>query len=197
MSAQPTTFKEVFDFYYQYAKLLYTSVQSSNHLPLQTLFELNAALDHIARHWHYGDDESAVVEKAYSHFKRSCLDIFKLKVKETVDQFNELKRVDTSIIDNGKFDQEMRDLIHQIKEGAADARRREGHPDAKDGAFDLWAPIYEKCLDFEKRFYRHGSLDWAKRRQAKRAVTQRLVDIGIGIFASLVAGAIWWFFTKP
>src|SRR5690242_4609010 len=104
MANKPKTFPDLFKFYHEYVKLLYSSVQTRNALPVETLFELNAALDHISRHWAYNESEAEVVDKALSHLKRSCLDIFRLKVKEQREQFKELRKVDTSIIDNGDFD---------------------------------------------------------------------------------------------
>ncbi len=48
---RPTTFEELFAFYHQYVKLLYSDVQTQNVLPAETLFEMNAAFDHVSRHW--------------------------------------------------------------------------------------------------------------------------------------------------
>ncbi len=95
MAEKPTTFSELFKFYHEYVKLLYSSVQAGGTLPIEILFELNAALDHISRHWAYHEDEASVVDKAYSHLKRSCLDVFKLKVRDAHDQFAELRKIDT------------------------------------------------------------------------------------------------------
>ena len=107
MSDKPKTVAELFQFYYKFVKPLYSSVQSENILPLETLFEIHAALDHLSRISYYKEDEGQAVEKAYSHFKRSCLDIYKLEVKSTVERYQELQQIDTSIIDNGDFNRAM------------------------------------------------------------------------------------------
>jgi hypothetical protein len=60
MANDPQTFKEVFDFYNRYVKLLYCDVQATNVLPVEVLFELNAAFDHTSRHWVYGETEAEV-----------------------------------------------------------------------------------------------------------------------------------------
>ena len=75
MAGHPTTFADLFKFYHEHVKILYSSVQVENVMPVELLFELNAALDHVSRHWCYGESEKEAVEKAYSHLKRCCLDV--------------------------------------------------------------------------------------------------------------------------
>lgn len=149
---------------------MYAAVQVQNELPVEVLFEIHAALDHLSRQ-HVSDfreSEKAVVQKAYSHLKRACLDIFKLKVRETIDQYNEIRKLDTSLIDNGEFDRQMRKLIDRIKKGATEARRFEGlhkfdlYKQAE--AFDLWEPVYADCVTFNVDFYLNKNLDWARRK---------------------------------
>ena len=170
MAAKLKTFDQLFKFYQDYVKLLYSTVQADGILPTEILFELNAALDHISRHWAYGESEEEVVDKAYGHFKRCCLDVFKIKARDVGDQFAELRRLDTSIIDNGEFDGRMLALYNKIKTGAAQARRDEGRPSsgpaARDAAFELWEPVFKDCVSFEKDFYFHHSVSWAKKRMA-------------------------------
>ena len=50
MPGKPKKFEELFKFYHEYVKLLYSSVQAGGSLPAEVLFELNAALDHVSRH---------------------------------------------------------------------------------------------------------------------------------------------------
>lgn len=190
MPGNPKTLDELFRFYHDYVKLLYSSVQADGHLTVETLFELNAALDHVSRHWAYNESEEAVVDRAYGHLKRSCLDIFKLKLKDTSRQFQELRKIDTSIIDNGEFDGRLIALYHKIKMCAIEARRLEGKP-ANQGesgatAFELWQPVYDDCVTFEKEFYYHPKIHWAKMRMAfyKRkefwlGVISGVISIGI------------------
>jgi hypothetical protein len=165
---EPKTFKDLFDFYHNYVKLLYSVVQTENALPAEVLFEINAALDHISRHWIYGQNEAAVVSLAFGHLKRSCLDIFKIATREARRQYVELRRIDTSVIDNGDFDRNLQKLFAEIRQGATEARRLEG--DSRTDltgairAFDRWQPVFEACLRLENEFFHHPRLDWAKRR---------------------------------
>ena len=184
----PSTFKEVFKFYDEYVKLLYSEAQTDNHLPLEVLFEIHAALDHISRHYVYDESEAVASNGAFGHLKRSCLDIFKIRLNEATSQFDKLRKIDTSIIDNGKFDNELVRLNHNMRTAATEARRREGDPkmDDHDGAkaFELWEPVYEMAVKLEKEFYCNEHLDWAKKKQRK----YRLTTLVLSIIGSLIAG---------
>ena len=190
MASKPKTFDELFQFYHDYVKLLYSSVQAGGVLPIEVLFELNAALDHISRHWAYNETEEQVVEKAYSHFKRGCLDVFKIKVRDASIQFEELRKIDTSILDNGEFDRNLIALYHKIKMAATEARRLEGQTknddDSSIKAFDLWQPVFDDCVKLEQEFYNHSKLNWAK----KRMFFLRRKDFWIGAITALIIGLI-------
>jgi len=190
MPGKPKTFEDLFKFYHEYVKLLYSSVQAGGTLPIEVLFELNAALDHISRHWAYSESEEAVVDKAYAHLKRTCLDIFKLKVNDANDQFLELRSIETSILDNGEFDKKLIALYHKIKIEATEARRLEGESRNDDEctikAFALWQPVYEDCIRLENEFYNHPKLHWAKK---KLALFKRK-DYWLSVITALVIGLI-------
>lgn len=47
---EPSNIAELFAFYHDYVKVLYSAVQTENALPQEVLFELNAAFDHLSRH---------------------------------------------------------------------------------------------------------------------------------------------------
>jgi len=187
--SKPQTKAELFEFYSETLKPLYAAIQSENVLPPEVQFEIHAALDHLSREYVFGENEKAVIEKAYSHFKRACLDVFKLKVKDAIDYYRELKKLDLSVLDNGKFEGEMRRLIHEIKDEAREARCKEGDTRGDDDeaikAFELWEPVYAKCVKFEKEFYQHPELDWAR----KKAAWFSWRSIGLG---ALVGGVIGW-----
>ena len=183
----PKTFKELFDFYHSYVRLLYSEVQTHNWLPQETLFEINAAFDHISRHWAFDHDEASEVEKAFSHLKRSCLDIFKLKVKETIDKYRELQRIDTSLIDNGEYERRMREAIHLIRHESKLARREDAQSiDEEAPAFPRWDKVYAHCVAFEEQFYLNKSLDWARKKS--RIFTWKTFLLGIA--GSLIAGLL-------
>jgi hypothetical protein len=190
---EPSTFGELFSFYHEYVKVLYANVQTENVLPSETLFELNAALDHISHCWIYDTDEATVVHEAYGHLKRSCLDIFKLALVDAVRQYGELRKIDTSAIDNGSFDQQLNRLFSELKRGATEARRLEGDTRG-DGngpirAFDRWQPIYAQCLRIEDEFYSHPALDWAKRRHTWKRYGA-LILVGVVAFTGGTVGRL-------
>lgn len=191
MAKTPHTFRELFEFYYTFVKPLYGGVQLSGVLPVEVLFEINAAFDHVSRHWAYDEVEAEAVARAFSHLKRSCLDIFKLGVKEARRQYDELRAIDTSIIDNGDFDRALLALWNSIKTGGRDARAQEGQTLDDDAqhvhSFDLWLPVYEDCVTLETRFYNHPHVDWARKKQVKSVWWERVVSFVIGVVASLVA----------
>jgi len=191
MAGDPQTFQEVFEFYNAYVKLLYCDVQATNVLPVEVLFELNAAFDHASRHWVYGETEEAVSKKVYSHLKRSCLDIFKVRAKETLEHYDELKKLDLSLLDNGNFETQMRQLIHVIREDTRNARKHEGKTSNDTAgwkeAFEGWQPVYQQCSQFDEQFYRHPHLDWAKRKNAKISFKKFILSI---IVAAIVGAFI-------
>lgn len=190
----PKTYGELFQFYTDVVKPLYSSVQLTNKLPVEVLFEINAAFDHLSRRWTNGEDEAEVVGKAFAHLKRSCLDIFKLAVKKAVNQFEELRKVEISLIDNGSFEQELRKLFHAIQEGALTARTKEGASLADDeaavAAFDLWAPVYSLCVQLESEFYFSDKVLWAKRVTADRHRHQKTIDLVSSFILGVVTGVI-------
>jgi hypothetical protein len=194
--SSPRTYKELFEFYRDTVKPLYSEIQLTNTLPTEILFEINAAFDHLSRAWTYGETEPAVVEKAYSHLKRSVLDIFKIVLRTSIAQYEELTKTDISIIDNGKFEVELRKLHHEIKASARAARSGEGDTRSDDAAavaaFDLWAPVYEKCKRLEREFYESEKWLWAKQRNDRSWLRQQKWGLITGVAASLVAAAIWW-----
>lgn len=196
MPGKPKTFEELFKFYHEYVKLLYSSVQAGGVLPIEVLFELNAALDHISRHWAYRESEAAVVDKAYAHLKRTCLDIFKLKVNDANDQFVELRSIETSILDNGEFDRNLIALHHKIKIEATEARRLEGESrnddEATIKAFALWQPVYEDCIKLEKDFYNHPKLHWAKKKVAFFKRKEFIVSVITAFILGLITPAEWF-----
>jgi hypothetical protein len=196
---RPTTFSQLFDFYHSYVKLLYSAVQTQNTLPTETLFELNAAFDHMARHWSYGVPEQMAVSEAFGHLKRSCLDIFKLKVKEARRQYVILCALDTSTIDNGKYDQELHRLFNSIRRDATEARQAESLDDTEGSvpAFERWEKVYVECTRLETEFFSHESLNWAKRKSLSRFIRQNLWGMLIGVVAALIAALIWFYVFTP
>ena len=187
---EPRTVPELFRFYHEIVKPLYAAHQIENELSAEVLFEIHASLDHLSRIHTYNEPEPRAVEKAYSHLKRSCLDVFKLIAKRTIERYQRLLHIDTSIIDNGEFDRNLHVLVAEIKTGATEARRFEGRFPQDDpnraGAFDLWMPVFERCSRFDKEFWLHPKLDWARRKQ----ISLSIKTFVLSVIASLVAGVL-------
>jgi hypothetical protein len=183
----PRTFSDLFAFYNDYVRLLYGAIQAQNALPQETLFEINAAFDHISRHWTKGVSEPKAVEDAFKHLKRSCLDIFKLILKDTIDNYSKLCRINTSIIDNGTFDQCMHKLVADIKARSVEARQADsGSHDSIEEAFALWADVYKMCAQFNKEFFLCPHIQWARRKNRIYATKAFLLSVA----ASFVAGLL-------
>jgi len=151
----PKTFEDLFGFYREYIKPVYSYCQTYSVLPQEALFEICAAWDHVARHYKPGkpEEEKYVVEKAFSHLKRSCLDIFKIALINAVDQLHEMKRNDLSFAIEGgiTFEKKLMSLIKEIREKAEMARIKEGE-DFGYG-YETWWEMYIKCREVEKLYY--------------------------------------------
>lgn len=192
---KPGTFDELFRFYDEYVKLLYSYTESGGELPQEMLLELNAAFDHLSRHWVYSEDEQAVCDKMFAHLKRSCLDVFKLQVMETCQQYGELRKIDTSVIDNGDFDKGLHETFNQIRSKATEARRREGKTDRNDEvpAFTKWEEVFLDCLKFRDNFFLHSKVDWAKR-QGRGKVVQNICTHSGG---TIIGGTVVYLLSEP
>jgi hypothetical protein len=190
----PKNIGELFKFYDDYVKLLYGSIEAQNKLPFEVLFEINAAFDHLSRHWTYMETEQAAVEKAYSHLKRCCLDIFKLRAKKANEQYEELKKLDLSYLDNGEYEKNLIKLYYKIEAGAKEARRQEGDSRYDDehevGAFERWEPVYQNAVTLEKEFYLHPKLEWLKRKNMTTKWILNWKAFIVSIVASYIAGLI-------
>jgi len=192
----PETFHELFEFYTDVVKVLYSQIQTENRLPTEVLLELHAALDHISRVWVKSkpDPEKYAVGKAYSHLKRSCLDIFKIHLKITLDQSKELTdKVDISLIDNGEFETRLKALTREIKQKAALARQQETL-EVTDTAFMSWNQVVEKCKELQNDYYFSPKIPWAKRKttEQQHAHDKKTYNIGLvtGVISGLITGII-------
>ena len=198
LSSKPKTVKELFEFYYERFKPIYSHVEALTQPPTEMFFEVNAAFDHLSRLSYYGETEESVVGAACAHLKRGCFDAFKIFVNQVSDHYAELKRVDTSIIDNGEFDRSMLRLVAVIRDGTAAARMAEGDsrtPEKWHDAFNLWEPVYANCLGFEKQYYLNPKVEWARRKALRKTVRNVLFGaiggIIIGVVGSLLAAFLY------
>jgi len=185
------TFDDLFQFYYSNTKILYSFVQRNAKLPQEVLFEINAAFDHIARHYYTENpqEEGDVVEKALSHLKRSCLDIFKLALTEANKQCDEINRLDLSIIDNGDgvFIKELKHLVRGIREKSEEARLKEGTD--FDYAYNVWSEMFLDCMKLEKEFYYSEKLQWAKKKRIRQFIYEIPYNVLNNLISYVIVGA--------
>jgi hypothetical protein len=187
----PEDLGQLFDFYYQYVKPLYSSVQLENEIPSEVLFELNAALDHISRIYKYNDPPENSCEKAYGHFKRACLDMYKIKLRDHTVQWKDLLTIDVSLIDNGQFEGKMKRARAAIKEKAAQARNEEGDPSA---GFEHWTEVYEACANFERDFFENPGVTWVRQVKKKSLLAwgkEQVWGIALGMVVAIAGSAAY------
>jgi hypothetical protein len=159
-------FGELFDFYYDRFKLLYSDAEARNKPPLEVQFEIHAAFDHLSRYWKYHEPKGRVIDRVRGHLKRACFDLIKVRLSETREQYDELRKIDTSVIDNGEYEKNLHKLWHDIRIDATQARHLEGK--STDEAFSLWDKVDLACAQLEKDFYLHEKVDWAKQKDNEK-----------------------------
>lgn len=180
---KPTTMAELVEFYYDKFKPIYDHAQLLNAPAIQLLLEVHAAFDHLTRHWKHGQDEAKAVDRAARHLKRGTFDAFKLIIKETRDQYDELMRSNIGVIDNGEFEKQLIQLWAEIREGAFVAQNTEGDsgtPEKWDRAFELWEDVHPKCVELRDKFFRSTKVQWAKTRQARLTWRERAIAFVVG-----------------
>lgn len=195
----PQTFAALVGLYYDRYKPLYSRIQTFNEMPVELVFEVAAGWDHLSRHWRFEEPESSCVDKASRHLKRAVFDAYKLLLKQTVDEYDELKCLDTTLIDNGKFDERLRLLMSEIRADSVAARASEGDTAGADGwnrAFSQWGTVYQKMERFHKDFYLNPNVDWATRKTAEFTGKRRWEGFGIGVAASAIVGIVGWLISR-
>jgi hypothetical protein len=193
---RPRNLKELFAFYYEEFKPIYSELAAEAEAPTEMLFEVNAAFDHLSRLYEYAEPESETVNLVCGHLKRGCFDAFKIIFKRASDQHKKLQSVDTSIIDNGDFDRRMHALWAETKRLSIEARNKEGdsrntNVDSWHDAFARWRKVYVGCKQFESDFFLNKHVEWARRKQNRKVWILRFEGFVTGVLASLVASWLW------
>ncbi len=149
------TEKDVYVFYNERVKVAYSEIEArGNALPIELLFEINSAFDHLKRYHVDGQSEEEAAQKAYAHLKRGVLDAYKIKLKYFNEEYqkmfsddgNKYKSYNAEII---------RDAIRErnrISELATKARLSEGSNNVSD-AFDGWYAVSIQIDEFEKKYF--------------------------------------------
>lgn len=200
LESRPSNLSELFELYYARYKPIYNEIQTYNEMPIEMLFELAAAWDHVSRHWHYNEAENEAVEKAAGHLKRAVFDANKLILKFTVDEYQSFrnKPIDTTLIDNGGFERDMLLLLEEIRKEATEARLEEGKANnGWDAAFLAWDRVHQKCVALKEDYIFSSKVDWAERKTTQFSWRRRAEGFVIGVLASSAVGAIFWFFGGP
>jgi hypothetical protein len=184
--------KDLFDFYYNEYKPLYSDVSAGNKLSQETLFEVTAAFDHVARHFssfpNQNGNEPKHAKDAMAHIKRACLDMYKLAYSDTKEIYDRLCKLPIDLIDNGDFEKELHKLFAETRAMAKEARHLEGVPkDTHVPAFEVWQKAYHNCTRIiSDEFFLNPKVGWAKRRKKTRDWLS-IVGFIVGLWGLLVA----------
>jgi len=195
------TEKDVFQFYNDKVKILYSEIEARNNsLPVELLFEVHAAFDHLKRIYVDGESEDHCAKKAFSHLKRGLLDAFKLKLKYHNKDYEKLMKLKTDLrlIDNGNFLPSLLKKRKAIIAIAKEARLSEGK-EGLDIAFEKWYEASGLIDQFEKEFFDPAKIQWAKKLNFLHYSISFIVGIITGVIGSAIAQylpAILKFFRK-
>ena len=190
------TEREVYEFYNERVKVAYSEIEARNNkLPIELLFEIHSALDHLKRFHLNEDSEEEACGKAYSHLKRGVLDAYKLKLKYFNDEYSKLFKNNTElkIIDSGKFLPEALSLYKNIISSAKDARISESQKDINK-AFESWYTVSVLIDEFEERYFDSEKLTWAKKQGMFQLGTNFIIGVITGVIASGIFAFIMWLF---
>ena len=186
--------KEVFEFYEQYVKPIYSEIEAKrNNIPVELLFETYAAFDHLKRFYIDAEEESTTSLKAISHLKRGILDAFKLKIKyfnQDLENFQTYQYT-LELIDNGNFLSgfiKEKNLIFRL---AKEARLTESKI-SKEEAYEKWFLVSLKIDAFEKNYLNQlEKIEWAKKKQFKWLSKDAIRGFIIGVFSGLITSFLW------
>ncbi|WP_028579426.1 hypothetical protein [Desulfogranum japonicum] len=188
--------KDAFAFYLEYVKPLYCEIEAiDNTLPVELLFEIHAAFDHLRRFYVDGEDEAKSTHKAISHLKRGALDAFKIKLKYFNTELESLltSSADLTLIDSGEFlSNLLRDRYEIIKLGTQ-ARLAESRNDHID-AFGKWSQVSIAINRFcENYLHNSKKLSWAKRKSICLKSKATVIAFLIGCASSFIVSWLMTF----
>ena len=187
------TEKDVYLFYNEKVKILYSEIEARNNsLPVELLFEIHSAFDHLKRIHVDGEPEASCAEKAFSHLKRGLLDAFKLKLMYHNKDYSKILnlKADLRLIDNGNF---LPSLLYKRKaiiDIAKTARFFEGKKNIEE-AFEKWYEVSDLIDQFEKEFFNSSKIQWAKKISFFHFSITFIVGIITGVIASVIVEYIF------
>jgi len=188
------TEKDVYLFYNEKVKILYSEIEARNNtLPVELLFEIHSAFDHLKRIHIDNEPETSCAEKAFSHLKRGLLDAFKLKLMYHNKEYEKLLKLKTDLrlLDNGDFLPLLLSKRKAIIDIAKKARLFEGKRDI-DGAFEKWYEASNLIDQFENEFFDSSKIQWAK----NLSFLNFSLSFVVGIITGVIGSAIVQFFPR-
>lgn len=189
------TEQEVYEFYNNTVKVIYSEIEAKNNtLPVELLFEINSAFDHLKRIHIDNESEDLQSQKAYSHLKRGCLDAFKLKLKYFNDDVSKIyrKKADLRIIDNGQYLADFIQAKAKIFKIAKEARLNEGKMDT-ELALQEWSHVSVLIDSFEDKFFNTEKLHWAEKQSFFHFNANFWLGVLAGIISSVVVTVLFTF----
>lgn len=178
---------DVFNFYFQFIKPLYVEVESKNNtIPVELLFETQAAFDHLSRIYAQNEDEHSSCSKALSHLKRASFDAFKLKLEYFNDETGRIQKmkVDFESIDNGNYLPSYIGSKNEILNKAKSARLAEGVD--HHHAFSLWIDVSAMINKFFVDFINRDEINWARRRKIAGFLLKLITGFIIALIIELL-----------
>lgn len=188
------TEKDVYEFYNEQVKMIYSEIEARNNtLPVELLFEIHSAFDHLKRYHIDNQNEEECTERAFSHLKRGMLDAFKLKLKYFNDDYQAIikSKADLRIIDSGTY---LSKLLEERKNLVQIARKARLAESSKDFnlAFDLWTEVSDKINKMETEFFDSAKITWAK----KQSFFHFSVNFWIGVMTGIISSILVWLVTE-
>ena len=187
------TEKDVYQFYNEKVKIIYSEIEARNNsLPVELLFEIHSAFDHLKRIHVDNEPDTICTEKAFSHLKRGLLDAFKLKLKYHNEDYKKLFKfkADLRLIDNGSFLPLFLSKRKTIIDIAKKARLFEGKRDIEN-AFERWYEVSELIDQFENEYFNSSKIQWAKMISFFRFLISFIIGIISGIIGSVIVQYIF------
>jgi len=189
------TERHVYEFYNQTLKPLFMEIEAKgNTLPVEALFEIHAAFDHLKRYHLNECAENICCEKALSHLKRGALDIFKLKLKHFNDTYSAMiatLRNELQIIDNGNFLPSLIKKRESLIITAKQARLDEGQSDVAV-AFEKWCDASLIIDEIESVYFdtMNEKIEWAKGTVKRKRLKSLFREQGLGFLIGIVSGVV-------
>jgi hypothetical protein len=156
------TIADVFEFYNKYVKPVYSKIEAKgNVLPIQLLFEIHSAFDHLKRSIIDHQPEEECCKCAKSHLKRGLLDAYKLELKFFNDDYNKLTglKAQLGLIDSGRFLLGLVGAREKVVQSAKKARLVD--KENIDILCDAWSDVSLAIAEIEDKFFsRQADIEW-------------------------------------